>query len=274
MTPLLEVAHLRKSFAAGFRRRRVVLHDLSFGVAAGEVVALVGESGSGKSTAARLVAGLEKPDAGRLRIDGAPLTPGRDGRVQLVFQDPFASLNPVHTVEYHLRRPLVRLRADGPVAARIAALLQSVGLDAALASRHPDQLSGGQRQRVSIARALAAAPQVLLADEPTSMLDVSTRAGVLELLRGLANQQQLAILLITHDLASAGAIADRILVLQDGRLVESGRTQEVLRAPVHPYTRRLLHAVPRGERWSAAGAEPSPVHDPDQSEPLPRSHQA
>jgi ABC-type glutathione transport system ATPase component len=238
----LSVHGLVKRFAG----RRVV-DDVSFEVAAGEVVALVGESGSGKSTLARLVCGLLPADQGTIAVE----------RVQMVFQDPFASLNPVHTVEHHLARPLAR-RGVPAQAHRdeVARLLADVGLDLVLAARLPHALSGGQQQRVGIARALAADPNVIVADEPTSMLDVSTRLGVLTLLRRLANERGLAILLITHDLPSAAAIADRVLVLNAGRIVESGATATLLRAPAHPYTRLLLSSAPRGERLS-----PSTSHE-------------
>jgi ABC-type glutathione transport system ATPase component len=222
VSALLEVSGVCKKHG-----RTVALDDVSIELRAGEVVALVGESGSGKSTLARLVAGLERPDRGRIR-----LVP--DARVQLVFQDPFTSLNPVHTVAYHLERPLIR-RGAPPL---VAELLATVGLDAGLAARHPHELSGGQRQRVAIARALAAAPRVILADEPTSMLDVSTRKGVLDILRKLATDQKLGILLITHDLAAASTISDRVVALHRGRIVDEAA-----------YTQKLLAAAPRGERW-------------------------
>jgi peptide/nickel transport system ATP-binding protein len=257
---LLSVRGLGKRFAG----RRAV-DDVSFDVAAGEVVALVGESGSGKSTLARLLCGLFAADRGSVLVGGAPLA--RAGtRVQMVFQDPFASLNPVHTVEHHLVRPLAR-RLRGPAAhlrAEAARLLSDVGLDPALAGRHPHELSGGQRQRVGIARALAAAPEVILADEPTSMLDVSTRLGVLTLLRRLADERGLAVVLITHDLPSAAAISDRVLTLYAGRVVESGPTAEVLRAPAHPYTRLLLASAPRGERLTPAA---TPLSSPTSAPP-------
>ncbi|MCU1280214.1 MAG: oligopeptide/dipeptide transporter, ATP-binding protein [bacterium] len=247
---LLSVRGVVKRFGA-----RRVLDDVSFDVAAGEIVALVGESGSGKSTLARVLCGLDTADAGRVVVDGAPLS--RAGtRVQMVFQDPFAALNPVHTVEHHLARPLAR-RLRLPAAElrdEVVRLLAEVGLDPTLAARHPHALSGGQRQRVVIARALAAAPRVILADEPTSMLDVSTRLGVLALLRRLADEHRLAIVFITHDLASAAAMADRALTLYAGRVVESGATATVLRAPAHPYTRLLLSSAPRGERLVPATA--------------------
>lgn len=254
MSARLSVRGLVKRFAGG---RRVV-DDVSFEVAPGEVVAVVGESGSGKSTLARLLCGLLPADRGEILVDGAPL-PSSGSRVQMVFQDPFASLNPVHTVEHHLSRPLVlrRGRPRGQLRTEVNGLLADVGLDAALAARHPHALSGGQRQRVGIARALAATPEVILADEPTSMLDVSTRLGVLRLLRRVADERRLAIVFITHDLSSAAAIADRVLVLYAGRIVESGATAVILRAPAHPYTRLLLSSALRGERLAAA-ASPAP----------------
>ena len=266
MSARLRVRGVSKRFAKGRR----VLDDVSFDVAAGEVVALVGESGSGKSTLARLLAGLLPADAGAVLVDELPLR--RAGtRVQMVFQDPFASLNPVHTVEHHLMRPLAhRLHLPAPaLRAEAARLLQAVGLDPALAARHPHALSGGQRQRVAIARALAAGPEVILADEPTSMLDVSTRLGVLTLLRRLADQRRLAILLITHDLPSAAAIADRVLTMYAGRIVESGPTATMLTAPAHPYTRLLLASAPRGQRPSPADAPSPPSGPPPHTPPTP-----
>ena len=252
---LLSARALVKRFSDG----RPVVDEVSFDVAAGEVVALVGESGSGKSTLARLLCGLLAADSGSVLVGGVPL--GRAGsRVQMVFQDPFASLNPVHTVEHHLLRPLAR-RLRQPTARlriEVARLLGAVGLLPALAARRPHALSGGQRQRVGIARALAVAPEVILADEPTSMLDVSTRLGVLTLLRRLADERRLAIVFITHDLSSAAAIADRVLTLYAGRVVESGPTAELLRAPAHPYTRLLLSSAPRGERLVPAATPAAP----------------
>ena len=251
--PLLELRGIEKRFASGgvLRPRRTVaaLQGVSLRIARGEALALVGESGSGKSTLARIVLRLTRPDAGQVLLGGrdVPETPAFRARVQMVFQDPFASLNPVHDVLHHLARPLLRHRRARPdeVRGKAEALLRTVGLEPAseMLDRHPHQLSGGQRQRVAIARALAAEPEVLVADEPTSMLDVSLRAGVLDLLARLKRERGLAILLITHDLASAAALADRVAVLSRGRIVEEGPARRVLDAPEHEYTRALLAAV-------------------------------
>ena len=254
--PLLDVRGLCKTFVSrgffGPARRVVAAEDVSFRVEEGEAVALVGESGSGKSTVARLVLRLEAADAGEIRLAGEDVLAREPrhaslayrGRVQMVFQDPFASLNPVHDVAYHLERPLLRHRRGPAAGARERAieLLRTVGLEPAeeFISRRPHELSGGQRQRVAIARALAVEPALLVADEPTSMLDVSVRMGVLNLLAQLKRERRLAILLITHDLASARYLAERILVLFRGRVVEDGPSAEVVRDPAHPYTRALL----------------------------------
>jgi peptide/nickel transport system ATP-binding protein len=325
---LLEVRGLRKTFTSKALFARAIhvcaARDVSFRVAPGEAVALVGESGSGKSTIARMVLRLESPDAGEIRLAGRDVIaqePGRAtlayrGRVQMVFQDPFGSLNPVHSIGHHLERPLVRhgtpvlssggspgpLRSLNPAVdvgrhlerpivrhapvtpevggprrrvripagelrARVLDLLRTVGLDPPeeFVDRYPHELSGGQRQRVAIARALAVGPDLLVADEPTSMLDVSIRMGVLNLLAQLKRERGLAILLITHDLASARYLADRILVLYRGRLVEDGPSEEVVSSPAHPYTRALLASIadtarpvasasaPRGGALSASG---------------------
>lgn len=257
--PLLEVRGIHKTFlAAGLfsaARRVVAATDVSFVVERGQAVALVGESGSGKSTLARLLLRLDRPNAGAIRLDGEDMlvreprgaSLGYRARVQMVFQDPFGSLNPVHSVAHHLERPLLRHhRAQAAdVRARALELLRTVGLEPAedFIDRRPYELSGGQRQRVAIARALAAEPELLVADEPTSMLDVSIRMGVLNLLVHLKRERHLAILLITHDLASARYLADRILVLYRGRVVEDGPSEAVVEAPAHPYTGALLASI-------------------------------
>jgi ABC-type glutathione transport system ATPase component len=263
---LLEIQGIAKTFPLGGfpARRRTVLDDVSFSLSAGEIVALVGESGSGKSTLARIVARLERADAGALKLEGADVfrTEPRHAslayraRVQMVFQDPFASLNPVHRVRHHLARPLLLHGRARPsdVAGRVHELLESVGLGPAadFADRYPHALSGGQRQRVAVARALAAGPKVIVADEPTSMLDASTRVGVLDLLRRLVRERGIAILLITHDLATARHLADRVVVLAGARVVEQGPTAQVFEQPSHAYTRQLIEAS-----RAARGAPPA-----------------
>jgi peptide/nickel transport system ATP-binding protein len=224
------------------------------------VSALVGQSGSGKSTIARLLLGIERPDSGRVSFtpDGADeLVVSelkrrrlRDYRrhVQMVFQDPFSSLNPTRTLEYILSRPLINYGGVKPreLRAEVGKLLESVGLSPASTyiDKLPHQLSGGQRQRVVIARALAANPRVLIANEPVSMLDVSIRAEILELLRDLVVDRNLAMLYITHDLLSARALADDVTVLESGRVVEHGDADQVINNSQHEYTRELLATVP------------------------------
>jgi peptide/nickel transport system ATP-binding protein len=228
---------------------------VSLRIEPGAAVALVGQSGSGKSTLAKLITGVERPDSGSVSFDGTRVDRLRRRglrayrkRVQLVFQDPYAALNPLHTVRYALTRPLVNHRglsedAAGPEVDR---LLETVGLTPAAqyAAKLPHQLSGGQRQRVVIARALAPRPDLIIADEPVSMLDVSLRAGVLELLAGLRRDTGVSLLYITHDLLSARVVADDLLVLHEGRVVERGPVAEVLRHPADDYTRALLDALP------------------------------
>jgi peptide/nickel transport system ATP-binding protein len=256
---LLELRGIRKEFTSGGLfapvKRVTAAEDVSFQIARGEAVALVGESGSGKSTVARLVLRLESADGGEIRLDGKDVLTreprhaslGYRGRVQMVFQDPFGSLNPVHSIAHHLERPLLRHHRAGraEVRERAMELLRTVGLEPAgeFIDRHPYELSGGQRQRVAIARALAVEPDLLVADEPTSMLDVSIRMDILNLLAQLKRERQLAILLITHDLASARYLADRVLVLFRGRVVEDGPSSTLVKTPAHPYTRALLASI-------------------------------
>jgi len=229
----------------------VACDHVSFTIEPGEPVALVGQSGSGKSTLARLITGMERPDAGTITFGDTRVDRLRHrqlrayrSRVQLVFQDPYAALNPLHTVRYVLTRPLVNYHGLSEREARpqVDELLDTVGLTPVeqFAGKLPHQLSGGQRQRVVIARALAPRPALLVADEPVSMLDVSLRAGVLELLRSTG----VGLLYITHDLLSARVIADRMFVLHEGRVVEHGPTVDVLRNPRDDYTRALLDALP------------------------------
>jgi peptide/nickel transport system ATP-binding protein len=242
--------------------------DVSIALYPGTVTALVGESGSGKSTVARLLARLYRPTAGTIRLFGQDVKGhGRRGskryasRVQLILQDPFSSLNPVHTIRYHLARPLrIHGYARSADQARegVAALLAEVSLvpAAQFADKFPHELSGGQRQRAAIARALAARPTVLLADEPVSMLDVSIRLGVLNLLGSLAASRNLAILYITHDIASARYFASTTLVMYAGRLVEGGQSEDVTQRPAHPYSQLLLASAPDPARLGTAPSIP------------------
>lgn len=237
---------------------RAVDH-VSFRLVPGKTIALVGQSGSGKSTIAKLLLQLESPTRGQILIDGEPAT--RHGRgmkdyrgiVQMVFQDPFASLNPYHSIGHHLARP-VRLHnpqmSREQVRERVLDLLRRVRLDPAedYADRKPHELSGGQRQRVAIARALAPDPGILIADEPVSMLDVSIRLGVLNLLAEIQQERELGVLYITHDLATARHFSDEIMVLYHGQVVEHGPADSVILSPQHEYTRTLRAAAPDPER--------------------------
>jgi peptide/nickel transport system ATP-binding protein len=256
----LEVRGLTKDFPArepGLRKGRLLaVDDVSFSLRPGSITALVGESGSGKSTVARLLVSLYAPAGGTILLDGKDVTKvsrRRDvrryrGQVQMIFQDPFDSLNPVRTVEHHLARPLRihRVVPRAEVRERVRELLRTVGLvpPDKYAAKYPHELSGGQRQRVSIARALAVEPAVMLADEPISMLDVSIRMGILNLMLDLKELRNIAFLYITHDIASARYVADEVLVMYAGQIVEQGPTDSVLHEPLHAYTRLLLSAIP------------------------------
>ena len=253
----LELVKLRKVFSARGQSGGVVaVNDVSFAIARGEVLGLVGESGSGKSTIARLIAHLYTPTSGEIRLSGQPLPPKLGGRarqslrknVQMIFQDPYASLNPVHSVRYTLGRPLkLHKLARGDARAQVNALLERVGLSPAetYADKRSFELSGGQRQRVGIARALAAQPELILADEPTSALDVSIRLDVMNLMLDLKDEEGLSMLFITHDLAGARYMSDRVAVLYAGTLVEIGPAIEVIDRPQHPYTQLLKSAAPK-----------------------------
>jgi peptide/nickel transport system ATP-binding protein len=259
MTDMLSLRRLNKVFTLreGLRTRRVhAVNDVDLTLSQGEVVALVGESGSGKSTIAKLIARLLTPTGGEILFDGQPTNGSLAFRsqVQMIFQDPFGSLNPIHTIRHHLERPLKR---HGHSPDQVLSILRTVGLTPPeqIADKYPSELSGGQRQRVAIARALAVQPRLILADEPTSMLDVSIRVDILNLLLRLKREQGIGYLYITHDLASARYFADRILVLYAGHVVESGPSAELMASPKHPYTRVLLAAVP-----DATGARTDDIH--------------
>jgi peptide/nickel transport system ATP-binding protein len=287
---ILEAEHLRKFFPVrnwnplGQKLAVQAVEDASLTLYPGRATALVGESGSGKTTVARILAGLYEPSAGIIRFRGEPikLTGSQVLRryrrhVQLIFQDPFSSLNPVHTVRYHLARPL-HIHGHAHNAAQetqqALALLNRVSLSPAeqFIQKYPHQLSGGQRQRVAIARALAAQPEVLLADEPVSMLDVSIRLDILNLLLRLKDEEQLALLFITHDIASARYFAEDTQVMYAGQMVEGGPSEEIIQRPKHPYTQLLLSAAPDPDRLSpdgksattppARGEIPSLIHPP------------
>jgi peptide/nickel transport system ATP-binding protein len=279
---VLEARNLTKHFpvsAFGLGGRQVVhaVEDICLALPEGTVTAVVGESGSGKSTLARLLTGLIEPTAGRILLDGKPLGAGARARraytsqVHLVLQDPFSSLNEAHSVRYHLERPLklhTQLRG-GALEAKITELLERVSLTPGrdFIDKYPHELSGGQRQRIAIARGLAVGPRVLLADEPVSMLDVSIRLGVLNLFDDLRAAERLATMYVTHDIASARYLADTIVVMYAGQVVESGPATQITDAPKHPYTQLLLSAAPDPDRAEPVvlrgrGSPPSLVNPP------------
>jgi len=280
---ILRTAGLSRHFAVGNLLARRYLHavdDVDLTIDAREIVALVGESGSGKSTIARLLALIYRPTRGEIFFKDRPLSSlhaRRDvleyhSRVPMVFQDPYSSLNPVYPVSHALLRALKLHRPELDMRQRQAAaeeILISVGLTppATFLTKYPHELSGGQRQRIGFAAALACSPQLILADEPVSMLDVSVRIGILNLMAELRRVKGVSILYITHDIASARYVADRLLVMYAGHLVESGPTEDVLANPKHPYTQLLLSAVPDpraavGSMPAADIGEPPRVIDP------------
>ena len=260
---VLKGTGLKKTFAAkggllsGKRKAVIAVKDLSFELHQGETLGVVGESGSGKTTVSRLVTRLLEADAGAVDVDGKDLLAcspselrGMRKHIQMVFQDPMASLNP--------RKRVVDLIAQGPIVhgedpekarARARELLELVELSPAAANRFPHEFSGGQRQRIGIARALAMEPKVIVADEPVSALDVSVQAQVLKLLADLRDRMNLSLLFVTHDLRVAAQLCDCIIVMQKGEIVEAGVTAEVFADPKHPYTRNLLSSIP-GRHWT------------------------
>jgi peptide/nickel transport system ATP-binding protein len=272
---ILELNNLQKQYTSrtGFRSRRVVnaTDDVTVALRAGESLAVVGESGSGKSTLARMVMALTRPDGGEILFEGRNVA-GLGGaalktyrrRVQMVFQDPFASLNPRHRVGDAIARGPIAFGTPRAEAMAIAArLLERVGLDASAAARYPHEFSGGQRQRICIARALAPEPAILVADEAVSALDVSVQAQILALLADLKRELGLAMIFITHDLRVAAEVSDHTIVMRHGRIVEQGPTAALFAAPAHDYTRDLLAAIPGraifAARHGAASDAPAPA---------------
>ncbi len=268
-SPLLQVEGLHRRYRLPRRSllapapEVAALAGVDFELHAGRSLGIVGESGSGKSTLARLVMALERPSAGRVRFDGvdlhaldaAALRRARAG-FQMVFQDPYGSLDPRRSVLQTVAEPLRALQGAGAAEqrTRVAEALEAVGLSAADGARYPHEFSGGQRQRIAIARALVTRPRLIVADEPVSALDVSVQAQVLNLLRELQQRYGLAYLFISHDIAVVDLVCDEVLVLQHGRVVESGPPERLFTAPEHPYTRRLVEAVPGAARAASGGA--------------------
>ncbi|GIL12222.1 MAG: ABC transporter ATP-binding protein [Chloroflexota bacterium] len=258
--PILEARNLTMHFHTGgalSRKTVKAVQQANLKLYSGRVTALVGESGSGKSTIIRMLARLYTPTDGQIIFRGEDALRDKSRRaalyyrsqVQMIFQDPFSSLNPVHQVKYHLERPLRihgKARSRAALNDQIDVLLKRVSLTPTeeFAVKYPHQLSGGQRQRVAIARALAVQPEVILADEPVSMLDVSIRMGILNLMAVLRDEQNIAFLYVTHDIASARYFADETLVMYAGFIVEGAGSEELIQEPKHPYTQLLLSAVP------------------------------
>jgi peptide/nickel transport system ATP-binding protein len=282
-TPMLEVRHLVKRFPLNDLIHPKFVHainDISFSIRRGQVVSLVGESGSGKSTTARLVIRLIQPTGGEIFLDGVNILKSEPRKaslefrrkVQMIFQDPFGSLSPNHPIGYQLERPIkIHKRARGKaVQERVYDLLHTAGLNPPqqMVEKYPFELSGGQRQRVAIARALAVEPELILADEPISMLDVSIRAGVLNFMLELKEKHNIGFLYITHDLASARYIGDITIVMYAGHMVESGESMDLMENPQHPYTQLLLAAVPnpraglKTKTVQARGEVPSLINPP------------
>jgi peptide/nickel transport system ATP-binding protein len=280
---LLRAENLSRHFKIGGVGDRRTLHavdDVTFSIGEREIVALAGESGSGKSTIARLLARLYEPTAGEINYEGKPLSRLRSrrdrlrysGQVPMVFQDPFASMNPVFRVSHGVLRSLKLHRPELSANERrdeAARVFEVVGLGAEMLQRFPYELSGGQRQRVGFAQALVTRPKLILADEPVSMLDVSIRIGLLNLMAKLRDSEGVSILYITHDIASARYVADRLIVLYAGHIAEAGPIEDVLASPKHPYTQLLLSAVPDPRAPLGVAAETDQGEPPRVIDPTP-----
>ncbi|WP_427892719.1 ABC transporter ATP-binding protein [Kribbella sp. GL6] len=283
--PLLEARDLTRHFRVGRGFSPQLLHavdEVSFTIGRQEIVALAGESGSGKSTIARLLAGVYKPTAGEIFYQGRAMSTFRSrkdqlsyrGEVPMVFQDPFSSLNPAFRVSHGVLRSLKLHRPEFDRQQRYAEaerVIEAVGLTPAgdIMNRFPYELSGGQRQRIGFAQALAHNPKLILADEPVSMLDVSIRIGLLNLMAELRESQGVSFLYITHDIASARYVADRLMIMYAGHVVETGPTESVLQNPKHPYTDLLLGAVPDPRAPLSTGIEGDTGEPPKVIDPTP-----
>jgi len=280
---LLRTEHLTRHFKIGGALSRRTLHavdDVNFSIGEREIVALAGESGSGKSTIARVLARIYAPTSGEVYFEGKPVSRIRSrrdrlrysGLIPMVFQDPFGSMNPVLRVQHGVLRSL-RLHRPSLSAAERAAeaarVFEAVGLGTDMLERFPYELSGGQRQRVGFAQALAMRPRLILADEPVSMLDVSIRIGLLNLMAKLRDEEGVSILYITHDIASARYVADRLIVMYAGQIAETGPIEDVLTHPRHPYTQLLLSAVPDPRAPLSVAAETDRGEPPRVIDPTP-----
>ncbi|MCD2169246.1 MULTISPECIES: ABC transporter ATP-binding protein [Microbacterium] len=238
----------------GFGRpeRTVGLSDVDVSVREGSAVGIIGESGSGKSTLVRLLLGLDVPTAGTIEVEGRPVDARGSARslhwlrrtTGIVFQDPYASLDPRMNVERIVGEPLWALGIEGDRRARVREVLEQVGLEADMATRFPHEFSGGQRQRIALARAIVHRPRILVGDEPLSALDVTVRAQILRLLARLRTEEQLTLVLVSHDIGVVQNVCDQVVVMKDGRIVEQGPTEKVLLQPQAAYTRQLLASIP------------------------------
>lgn len=231
---------------------QIALHPTDLEINAGEAIGLIGESGSGKSTLVRLLLGLDRPTEGTISIDSKPVSTSQSARklhwlrrqTGLVFQDPYASLDPRMSAGQIIAEPLWALSIEGDHRARVSEVLTQVGLEPAMADRYPHEFSGGQRQRVAIARAIVHRPRILVGDEPLSALDVTVRAQILELFEQLRKTEEFTLIIVSHDIGVVQNLCDTVAVMKDGHIVERGTTQDVLLHPQQDYTKRLLAAIP------------------------------